>query len=681
MKKIFKLSFLFILITFGFMSINVYAEVSIESDDIIGIFSNEDEYVNEVYVSSGKKMSLNIKASSSRFVFYDMVASDVKSNNIKVNLNTSGGVSCNISNVANNYYTFSNNMYTLNNINTPFEEVFGFNIGHITCNFPTTSSFTKLSGNMSLTINLEYTDVDIAFDTPTEERKNETYIFHFGIINENYYNSLNDSPSITSVTVNGNNYDEVKVNDIYDDTLQVKINQNNFASKNRLHLEFGNETTQILDENLSSNEKNISMPYGVHYVSISEDTEKSIFIFETIYSDNFPKFIGFPDDFFSYSSNGNEHNFIFNRIDTRSKINTLKTLSVSNATINFNPDLKNYFVTVPYNVSSVVINSTLTDAKSSYVSGLGNRTVNLNVGDNYIEVKVRAENGSEASYNIRVTREKNNDSSLKSIKVDDHEIIVKDKILLYTLKVDNEIVKPVITAVANDTEAKIEIDPIEELKEGENKINIIVTAADNTKTNYVVNIIRDKLISTNSKIKKLTIKNHDILFDSETFNYKVKLDKDEEKLDINVETSNNKATYLITGNKDLMNKSVIKIKVTAEDQKTVSTYTIEIEKEVKNRLNYIPYIIFGIGCIAIALVLSLKKKNKKNNNEVTNNIEPINNIDSINNNSSNTPNNFDYDVNHNVNSNVNNNVNNYSSNIDNVEIVKKNNLKKLDGDL
>ena len=681
MKKIFKLSFLFILITFGFMSINVYAEVSIESDDIIGIFSNEDEYVNEVYVSSGKKMSLNIKASSSRFVFYDMVASDVKSNNIKVNLNTSGGVSCNISNVANNYYTFSNNMYTLNNINTPFEEVFGFNIGHITCNFPTTSSFTKLSGNMSLTINLEYTDVDIAFDTPTEERKNETYIFHFGIINENYYNSLNDSPSITSVTVNGNNYDEVKVNDIYDDTLQVKINQNNFASKNRLHLEFGNETTQILDENLSSNEKNISMPYGVHYVSISEDTEKSIFIFETIYSDNFPKFIGFPDDFFSYSSNGNEHNFIFNRIDTRSKINTLKTLSVSNATINFNPDLKNYFVTVPYNVSSVVINSTLTDAKSSYVSGLGNRTVNLNVGDNYIEVKVRAENGSEASYNIRVTREKNNDSSLKSIKVDDHEIIVKDKILLYTLKVDNEIVKPVITAVANDTEAKIEIDPIEELKEGENKINIIVTAADNTKTNYVVNIIRDKLISTNSKIKKLTIKDHDILFDTENYNYKIKLDEKEDKLDINVETSNKNASYLITGNKDLMNKSVIKIKVTAEDQKTVSTYTIEIEKEVKNRLNYIPYIIFGIGCIAIALVLSLKKKNKKNNNEVTNNIEPINNIDSINNNSSNTPNNFDYDVNHNVNSNVNNNVNNYSSNIDNVEIVKKNNLKKLDGDL
>ena len=183
--------------------------------------------------------------------------------------------------------------------------------------------------------------------------------------------------------------------------------------------------------------------------------------------------------------------------------------------------------------------------------------------------------------------------------------------------VDNKIVKPVITAIPNDSNAKVEIDSFEELKEGDNTINIIVTASNGMKSNYVVNIIRDKLISTNSKLKKITIDNHNISFDSDVLKYKVKLSEDEDKLNIKVETLNEKATYLITGNKDLKDKSVIKVKVTAEDNKTITTYIIEIEKESsKAKIGLLPIIIIIILILAVIIfVLRKNKKNKTNNEE------------------------------------------------------------------
>ena len=315
--------------------------------------------------------------------------------------------------------------------------------------------------------------------------------------------------------------------------------------------------------------------------------------------------------------NSNYIVLVVNRPDTRSNVNTLKSLSISDLSISFKPALKNYMGTVPYKVSSVKISSQLTDAKSSYVSGYGNRTVKLNEGSNDIQIKVRAENGNETTYSIKITREKNNDSTLKTIKVDDNDIIVKEGTLKYTHKVDNKIVKPVITAIPNDSNAKVEIDSFEELKEGDNTINIIVTASNGMKSNYVVNIIRDKLISTNSKLKKITIDNHDISFDSDVLKYKVKLSEDEDKLNIKVETSNEKATYLITGNKDLKDKSVIKVKVTAEDNKTITTYIIEIEKESsKAKIGLLPIIIIIILILAVIIfVLRKNKKNKTNNEE------------------------------------------------------------------
>ena len=597
MKKIFK--FIFILMAFCFFNSKVYAiglGTPTGTENYDGIISEDSE--QEYSVKAGSRHTIVVTYG----IFDD--ESDVSRIDVTINAPENIGVTLSTSHLGSgDTITGLGKNYTIN-IGETEDKIEG--VGLFVLQFPNVTTSTEL--NVSATAN--------AYNKSGSLKETKT-------INIKYYvlvksTSCDDNREIT---ISSNIGEFQKVDSWFAESYTQTTEKPTFnlkivpsSSKTQIaYLGDSFSSDNSPQYNSSINFTNQPLNYGENNYVFSINTECVTQSDEWRQKTSWVFIIGGSDWYNDIFYNSSAVVVGINRPDTRSKVNTLKTLSISNATINFNPDLKNYFVTVPYNVSSVTINSTLTDAKSSYVAGLGNRTVNLNVGDNYIEIKVRAENGNETSYNIRVTREKNNDSSLKSIKVDSHEIIVKEKTLLYTLKVDNDVLKPTITAIASDLEAKIEIDPIEELKEGENKINIIVTAADNTKTNYVVNIIRDKLISTNSKIKKLTIKNHDILFDSETFNYKVKLDKDEEKLDINVETSNNKATYLITGNKDLMNKSVIKIKVTAEDKETISTYTIEIEKDIKNKSNYFPFIILGVGIISIILAILLKKKKKNNN--------------------------------------------------------------------
>ena len=336
-------------------------------------------------------------------------------------------------------------------------------------------------------------------------------------------------------------------------------------------------------------------------------------------------------------------NISITRNDNRSRTNTLKSLSISDVAIDFKPDLKTYIGTVPYKVSSIRITSSLTDSKSSYVSGYGNRTVSLNEGSNDVLIKVRAENGEEATYTIKITREKNDDATLKSLKIDDKEIKLQKDILLYKEYVNNDVTKVEIKAEATDSNAKVEIGEIKELKEGINKVNITVTASNGKKNIYVLNVIRDKLISENSKLKNIIIANHKLDFNSGVYEYVVDVDKNEDKLDITVETEHPKAKFLIIGNKGLKNNSIVKIKVTAEDGKTITMYELKINKKsgFNILLLIIPIVILAVSFAIFKLIK--KDKNKlvtsapdivddtaiKNEESQVNSVQPSNEVNSV----------------------------------------------------
>ena len=300
------------------------------------------------------------------------------------------------------------------------------------------------------------------------------------------------------------------------------------------------------------------------------------------------------------------------RQDTRSTVNTLKSLSISNVDINFKPELKFYTGTVKNEVDSVNISSTLTDGKSKYVNGFGNRTEKLKEGTNTFYVKVQAENGAENVYTITIEREKSANNNLKEIEVNGKIISIQEDKLKYEINVDNEVTTAEVKAIPELEGVGVEISEIPPLVEGNNEITITVTAPNGEKKIYVLNIKRDGLISSNSFLKKLEVKGYDLDFNYHTLEYTLKIGEEQE-LEIIAEPDHNKAKALITGNKNLVNGSVIKIKVTAEDG-SESTYQITIEKEKKkfNFLLLLPIVggVLLIGGIAFAIVANKKKKKK-----------------------------------------------------------------------
>lgn len=578
--------------------------------------NDSGNYVNKIYVASGKKLDFKFSGSTSEFSWGTgeeaVLLSKERTQKVVVNLSTSSNISCTISNLKSSVYDLNGNTFTLKDNNVDSKSIEG-KIGSISCTLPTTDNIIKFSSNMYINITLNETMIDVANDKNTTKSSSESYKYQFGVANENYLKNLNDKTSISSVTIDGKESDGLKIVDIDKESVTLKIVQNELASKNKLYLEVESEKKgQIIKkEQISSGERVIKLPYGATSIEIDEETEKEKIIDELMWAnDDHIDDYGFSNGTFNSNSNGGTI-FVFNRIDNRSKVNTLKSLNITGVSLSFKPELKNYIASVPYKISSVTINSLLTDPKSTYTKGYGNRTVNLKEGLNTVQVKVKAENESETTYTIKITREKNDDASLKSLTVNDKSISLKDGLLIYSTNVNNDVIKPVVKATANDSKAKVEIEKFGDLKEGDNEISITVTASNGNKGIYVINIIRDKLISTNSKLKTLNVKDHEINFNPEKNDYNVHISYDVEKLDLNIETEHEKAKYVVTGNKDLENGSVIKVKVTAEDEKTISTYTINIEKD-KKPFNIL-YIVIPAVILLLAIVIVMISKKRKEN--------------------------------------------------------------------
>lgn len=89
--------------------------------------------------------------------------------------------------------------------------------------------------------------------------------------------------------------------------------------------------------------------------------------------------------------------------ETKSNNSYLNSISLSDGKIDFSKDVLVYNLVVDYDTNSIEINATTEDSKS-IVEGLGKHS--LDVGNNKIELKVKAEDGSEKTYTINITREK-----------------------------------------------------------------------------------------------------------------------------------------------------------------------------------------------------------------------------------------------------------------------------------
>ena len=299
-----------------------------------------------------------------------------------------------------------------------------------------------------------------------------------------------------------------------------------------------------------------------------------------------------------------------NREDTRSSNNNLKSLTLSKGNLNFNKSTTTYNVDVDKDTTSVKIEASLEDGKSSFENGFGPRTINLNPGNNTIYIKVRNEIGNIKTYTININREdgKSSDSTLKEIKLSEGKIDFKTDVLEYKINVEYDVDTFKIEALPTDGKSKVNITGDEKLKVGENTFTITVEAENGKITTYVVKVIRKEegyKLSTNNYIKSLTIKNHSIDFDKKTYKYTIKTK--EKKLDISIILDDRKSEYKISGNKNLKNGSKVLIKVIAEDGST-RTYTLNIEKSNNALIITLIIVITIITGGAITFILLKRKK-------------------------------------------------------------------------
>ena len=310
------------------------------------------------------------------------------------------------------------------------------------------------------------------------------------------------------------------------------------------------------------------------------------------------------------------------RNDNRDKTNTLSSLEIENYKISpdFNKNTINYTLTVKKDVTSVKINATLDSDKSSFNKGYGPRTVNLNYGVNTILIKVTSESDSTKTYTVKVTREDDRSSNnyLKSLNVSSGDFEFNKKTQNYSFTVQNEVTSIKVLAVAEDEKSTISGAKTYNLKEGLNKINIVVTAENKQTRTYtlqVTRIVKNINKEVNNKLKFLEISNYQINFDPETTIYNLTIEN-ESSLDIIPKVQDSTSSVVINGNENLKDGSVIKLVVTAVDGST-KEYIINISKNeeikkydkkddnniVKVNKNRKLQIIIGVSSFLIIIVV------------------------------------------------------------------------------
>ena len=120
--------------------------------------------------------------------------------------------------------------------------------------------------------------------------------------------------------------------------------------------------------------------------------------------------------------------------EDKSNVNTLKSLSVEGQTISpsFDKDKLDYTLTVSSKVKKIKINAEATENKAT-VSGTGEKE--LKEGENNFAIIVKAENGEEKTYNLKV----NVDDKAITVKVKGKEYtIIKNKEELPKLSIEHE---------------------------------------------------------------------------------------------------------------------------------------------------------------------------------------------------------------------------------------------------
>lgn len=158
----------------------------------------------------------------------------------------------------------------------------------------------------------------------------------------------------------------------------------------------------------------------------------------------------------------------------------------------FNKNNLTYTVIIPEDVTSIEINAEA-EVEGAIVRISGN--TRLTRQENTVTVRVTAEDGTSRAYSITVLKAPEVNLKLDSLQIEGLELnpVFDEDTFYYTSSlVDTELTSLNVNAVASDETANVEVIGADNLVDGENLINIIVSNDDET-TIYQVNVDVDML--------------------------------------------------------------------------------------------------------------------------------------------------------------------------------------------
>ena len=265
------------------------------------------------------------------------------------------------------------------------------------------------------------------------------------------------------------------------------------------------------------------------------------------------------------------------------KENRLSNIYINdNPVENFDKDNNIYDVEVPYETDKVNITADKVSSLSS-VEGLGN--INLNVGNNTVNIVVTSENGEVNTYTLNITRNEIISALLDDIKVKHYDLSPEfnSEVYEYNLVVDNEITSLDITPILKDKKASYVIKGNSDFLVGMNKVLVEVTSSDGKdKKEYILNVNRQ--IYSNTYLEYISV-SRGLLnpeFDKLTMDYVVNVDNDVDSITIDSEPSNISSTVEGNGVYKLeKGNNLIVLKVTSNIGVT-RNYKVNVVREKSN---------------------------------------------------------------------------------------------------
>ncbi|MGE5416694.1 MAG: cadherin-like beta sandwich domain-containing protein, partial [Acidobacteriota bacterium] len=267
----------------------------------------------------------------------------------------------------------------------------------------------------------------------------------------------------------------------------------------------------------------------------------------------------------------------------------------------FVKDTINYSLDVDAAVENVTITAVVEDPTASIkingadsISGTTYGPIALVTGANPITVKVTAQDGTEKTYTITVTRAAAvQGARLASLEVAGSTLdpVFDSETFNYNVLVPYLTESLVVSATANTVTAAVYIDGEETgtrnkvLNVGANSVEIVVHSIDGSSVNYAVNILRGTAPpSNNADLANISLSSGTLTpaFGSTITDYTAKVNNNISSVTVSAVAADAKAEVAVTQSNPVplnVGDNEIKVQVTAEDGTTIKTYTITVTRE------------------------------------------------------------------------------------------------------